>query len=355
MWVLNNETPFAAERTWTRDETGAEIWLVAVRGTFLIEPDGRLRLASEQQQVCRVPEYRDSPDRGSVIYESDLVRTKASTDVLVNGHAHAGAGRVATELDVTLKVGALRKRLRVFGDRVWSRSVFGLRISPPKAFERIPLIYERAFGGTDTVASDPALHGWEPSNPVGRGFAVQARHLDGMPAPNVEHPESPIRVWNDRPVPVGFGAVAAHWRPRVGLAGTYDDEWMKRRRPLPPLDFDPAFYQCAPTDQQVSGYLKGGEVVELVNLSPGGSLRFQVPRVSLNFWTRFSNGQAVNHRAVMHTLCIEPDVPRVLVTWHADLPCHHLVHKLLETTVTVKRRIGNEGMQEAGLSPLETA
>ena len=36
MWLLMNETPFAAEQTWTRDERGAEFWSVAIRASFEI-------------------------------------------------------------------------------------------------------------------------------------------------------------------------------------------------------------------------------------------------------------------------------------------------------------------------------
>ena len=46
MWLLNNETPFASERTWTRDERGAEFWLVAMRACFKIDPEGRQLMAS---------------------------------------------------------------------------------------------------------------------------------------------------------------------------------------------------------------------------------------------------------------------------------------------------------------------
>ena len=40
MWQIDNRTPFAAERTWTRGRDGAEIWLVAVKCTFSVLPDG---------------------------------------------------------------------------------------------------------------------------------------------------------------------------------------------------------------------------------------------------------------------------------------------------------------------------
>ena len=40
MWQIDNRTPFAAERGWVRDRDGAEVWLVAVKCTFDILPDG---------------------------------------------------------------------------------------------------------------------------------------------------------------------------------------------------------------------------------------------------------------------------------------------------------------------------
>jgi Uncharacterized protein conserved in bacteria (DUF2169) len=51
--------------------------------------------------------------------------------------------------------------------------------------------------------------------------------------------------------PVCFSAVGRAWLPRRQLAGTYDDAWLKTQWPLPPLDFDDGYWNCAPQDQQV--------------------------------------------------------------------------------------------------------
>ncbi len=82
----------------------------------------------------------------------------------------------------------------------------------------MPLVYERAFGGVDQKSKHPERD-WYWPNPVGTGFAVSRDNLSGVPLPNVEYPDQLITSWNDRPKPAGFGAVAAHWQPRVGLAG----------------------------------------------------------------------------------------------------------------------------------------
>ena len=57
MWALDNQTPFAAERGWVRDRDGAEIWLVAVKASFLLLDDGTTQLAEVQEPVHLAPEF----------------------------------------------------------------------------------------------------------------------------------------------------------------------------------------------------------------------------------------------------------------------------------------------------------
>lgn len=335
MWILENRTPFAAERTWVRDKNGAEVWLVAVRGTFLIRADGSTQPAPKQAPVVRVPKYRGEPGKSSLLYESDLVLTKPATDVLLHGHAYAPGGKPATRVDVTMTVAGITKTLRVVGDRRFQPGLLGMGTTNPEPFETMPITYERAFGGTDQESDNPKHHGWDPRNPVGTGFAVLSSDLAGKPAPNVEHPTSSR--------PAGFGPIARNWSPRVELAGTYDEKWQQERLPLPPEDFDDRFYQCAPEDQRAAGYLQGGEPVELRNLTPGGLLAFHLPRVVLGFRTFFLDGEEVHHRANLHSVILEPDVPKVIVVWHTMLPCHAKGLKLHKTIVVQKRRVESAG------------
>lgn len=341
MWMVNNLSPYAADRCWTRDRDGSEIWLVAAKATFLIDPDGRTSLASDDQlEVFLAPEFRGDPTSSSLLYDADLYRTKTATDVLLNGSAYAPGGEPASEVDVRLRVGEIDKRLRIFGDRVWKKGVMGISPTKPEPFVQMPITYERAFGGHDE-ADESSEHGsWEWKNPVGQGFAVRAEHLIDRALPNVEDPEALITAWNSRPAPVGFGPIAAHWEQRAKYGGTYDEEWERNQMPLLPADFDDQYYQCAPEDQQVAGFLKGGEVVELENLTASGSLRFSIPQMSLGFETEFLFEEGVTtHRPVLHTVVIEPDVPRVVLVWQSPLACHHKVQQLLGTTIRVKDRV----------------
>ena len=339
MWLLKNHTPFEAERSWVRDKDGAEVWLVAVKGTFIIGQDGSTKVADEQMKVLFAPEFRGVPNQSSLIYDSDLYHTKMRTDVILHGYAYAPGGRPTKMVEATLKIANIQKTVRVFGDRIWERSLIGVTMSEPKRLTRMPLIYERAFGGADVISKDPREHDWEPRNPVGTGFAHKKEHLIAKPAPNIEDPRSLITHWKSRPDPIGFGPIAGHWSPRLQFAGTYDEKWEKERLPLLPYNFDERFYQCAPEDQQVPGFVKGGTLVELYNMTPRGFLRFRLPLAGFVFRTRFAGRESREHRAVLHTVILEPDVPRVIMVWHTSLPCHHDADKLLETTIIPKKQV----------------
>ena len=344
MWQVDNRTPFAAERGWVRDRDGAEVWVVGVKCTFDVKPDGSTEASPDQPPVLRAAEYNGEPGKSSIRYDADLVLTKNTTDVIVVGHAYAPNGRPVSECDVGISVGPVRKVLHVVGDRVWDGAAPG----PPSPFLKMPLVYERAFGGADTKSAN-AARDFDWRNPVGTGFAVNRSHLLDVAMPNVEYGDRNFGSWNDRPPPAGFGAIAGHWQPRVGFAGTYDDKWMKERLPLLPTDFDDRYFQCAPPDQQTPAFLRGGEPAALLNLTPDGRLNFVLPRIFLGFETFFYTGERTLHQTrQLHTVIIEPDFPRVSLVWHTALPCHFMVQKLERTVVTMKTPIGNRPETDLG-------
>ncbi len=338
MWQLDNRTPFAAERTWVRDRNGAEIWLVAVKCTFDIKPDGTTEIAKDQPPPVMAPDYMDpsAPATSSLKYDMDLIRTKTTTDVIVLGHAYAPSGKQVTETDVELRVGSIVKRLHVTGDRTWQ----GTSLSKPEPFATMPIIYERAYGGFDPERRTTDRPQWDERNPLGTGFALSSSKIDGMKLPNIEYPDQLIRKWKDRPSPAGFGPICSHWQPRARLAGTYDEKWQQQRLPLLPDDFDDRHHHCAPIDQQSPQFLSGGEPAAIINLTLDGVLRFSLPRIFLGFETFFYTGERQLHdRPKLHTVIIEPDFPRVSLVWHSALPCHPKVYKLNKTRIVQKQLV----------------
>jgi len=328
MWKLANRTPFAAERTFLRDREGAEVLIVVVKATFAIGDDGAVRVAPEQAPIARTPQFHGDPARTSLVHDDDFALTKARTDVLLSGHARTIDDQPSIAVEVKLSVGAWSKRLVAIGERRWKESLSGWRLTDPEPFTQMPLVYERAFGGVDRSANPPVEC---DENPVGVGFlAPSTKPSDGDRAPNLESRDDPMRDPRSRPPPMCFAPIARQWSARRRLAGTYDDVWLRERRPLVPGDFDDAFWSSAPPDQRVA--LEGGERVELQGVSPRGTIRFELPRLAFSFRTRIA-GATVEHSPGFHTLLFEPDVRRFVMVFQSALPCHHDIHSLERTVV----------------------
>ena len=343
MWQVEQGTPFAASGNWIRDRDGAEVWLVAVRCAFLIRPDGTTAVADKQDPPVLAPAYLGDPVGSSLLYDSDFYLTKPTTDILLHGHAYAPRGEPTTRVDVTMRVGAVSKSLRVTGDRMYQKGVFGVTAGSPQPFTRMPITYERAYGGREPdPPKKPDRPQFEVRNPIGTGFVP----VPGKLAPNVEYPG--LNLGNK---PAGFGPIPPHWTPRVKYAGTYDEAWQKERMPLYPKDLDDRFFLCSPEDQRPKTFLRGGEPVELLNLTPSGRLAFMLPRIAFRFETVFRRKPSVTHRGVLHSVILEPDVLRVVMVWQTALPAHADVLRLTETRVTQLRVLNAPaGSVPAGVS-----
>jgi hypothetical protein len=316
MWALNNRTAYAAERNWIRDKEGAHHWLVAVKATFAIGPAGKLTLADEQPPPLLAPEYRGDPAKTSLRLDSDLLAAKPGTEVLLDGCAHAPRGRPAPTVTVSMRVGDLVERnLIVHGTRVYYRGAMGLATTRPLPFVTQPIHYEWAFGGADLSHVDKRRWAMDARNPVGKGFALDVRRLENLPAHTVEYPSgNPSKVG-----PAGFGPIASFWSPRLERAGTYDERWERSKKPLLPDDYDARFAVSAPDDQWLAKPLRGGETVTLVNLTRDGATRFDLPKIFLAFQSRFGR-RAQEHRASLATVFIDTDAMRLSLVWQTVLP-----------------------------------
>lgn len=128
----------------------------------------------------------------------DLEFRKVGVDLLVFGSAVAPGRRPVTQMDVSIECGAIRHRIRVFGNRTWKRSWRRLVPSVPDLFVEMPLGNERAFGGKVRVDGVDMGH---PINPDGRGYYSTRKQADRQPLPNLEDPDHLIVAWTDYPRP----------------------------------------------------------------------------------------------------------------------------------------------------------
>jgi hypothetical protein len=339
MFVVDNHSRYSADRTSIIDKNGAVLWVVVVKATYDIAPDGSTILAQDQIPPAIVATYNGEPGTSSLQYETDLVPPKPMTDLLVNGFAYAPEGRPSVEFNVGLELAGLRKLLAVRGDRRWRLEFGAIRASPINPVVRVPLLYERAYGGFDNLDPNPARQRMDPRNPVGCGVAAKTEHLVGLPLANFEYPGADIA----RAGPAGFGAIASHWQPRHDHAGTYDAAWFARRKPLLPDDFNDLYFQCAPVDQQLRGDdLPRDARLFLLNLSTRGTTSVQIPRVHLRYTTFFTKAARqpyLRHRGKLNTILVEPEHNRLTLVWSTALDCGRDIDHIEATQVTEKEAI----------------
>jgi hypothetical protein len=319
---VENATPFATERMVVLDKTGAERLVLVVKATFTISDKGDLAVAEEQPPVVLVDEFRGDPAASSIANEAELAPPKPATDLILLGSARAAKGRTST-VDVTFRVGANAKTVRVFGDRIWASTMGMIQMTAPLPFESIPLVWERAFGGRDVTPDDPGRHEQEPRNPVGVGFRARGSKLKiaDTTLPNIEDPASPIRNAEQRVTPQGFGYIGRSWSPRLQYAGTYDDTWLSERLPLLPVDFDERFFNAAPPGLVAQGHLRGGEPVLVEGCTPSGRISFDVPRVGLDAEAQFRFGREPIEMK-LDTVVVDTDAMQSRLVFKGDLVIH---------------------------------
>lgn len=301
---LNNRTPFACGSVVVLDQHGQETLLVVLVATFAADGEGPLRLSEEPEPVRLTDEHFGEPATTGIRYESVVATHKPYVDVLVNGQAYAPRGRPTGAVLARLSVAGIDKTLRVSGDRRWMAD--GLP-SSPQPFERMPIVYERAYGGTSSAGADLR-------NPIGVGYAGASSSdpLVRTELPNVEDPRTLVTGRRTAARAAGFSTLGRGWAPRVGFAGTYDKAWQDTRWPLFPEDFDSRYNQSAPLDQQCNT-LSGGEEAVLTNMTPSGLWRFRVPRIIAPIHLLFDDRQEIHHIRT-DTMLIEPDDYRVTLT-----------------------------------------
>lgn len=298
--------------------------------------------------------------------------------------APAFAGKGATQrealIDKTLVVCGARSFKRKFFITRWLQFpvrifTFGLmrptswRLGKAATVTELPLRYEFACGGecrinrdderakrvparvrladSDSSPSKPGqavAHEVCESNPVGRGFVrnwyLRTTGIRRIPAPQISYADRPISARHfqicadggDLPSPAGLGAVGRAWLPRRALIGQIKEktDWGADEIPSLPEEFDYAYWNSAPADQQCA-YLQGEETVTLMNLCEPGSpvarvnqrgdsvLRFKLPRQAVVALLAKENNQLIVLPLEIDTVIINPGSQRVDLVWRANV------------------------------------
>ena len=376
--LFDNRTPHAASQFDMVDQFGEAFHVVVARMGYTLGPCGADGLASllpmaRQSRLATEDRHLDGDTQAGTVQESDFAPYKPRCDVIVNGVAHAPRGQAMPQFLVNLKVWSekktlIDKTLQVCGERAFRKktvltrlaqgcariATVGLlrpnpwQLSAPAPFLQLPLHYAYAYGGQCRLDADDcnaAKHDSCQANPLGRGFArhwyLDAQQINDVPAPRIMDPSQPCtaaQFWQgadgkELPAPAGLAAIGRGWLPRRALAGhiVEKEEWDADDVPALPEDFDFAYWNSTPPDQQCP-YLAGLEQFTLTNLcrhehpsarmDPRGNtvLRFALPRQVLCLLLADKNDQFLVWRLAIDTVLIDPQAATVELVWRAIVP-----------------------------------
>jgi len=315
---IENKTPYALEAMHIADEELRPVVVTLIKATFEFDIDGSVWLADEQLPPNAAGEFWSDAPVSSYKYEPETALCKTATDVVLIGHARPPSAGM-TSIDVGIRVGPVQKVARVSGDRFWVMTDEGVRVTRTAPLDAIPLTWENAFGGEDASRSTPECAHLEPRNPVGVGFGTPlAKKGERLRLPNIENPNEPIDAYGAVVTPWGFGFTSPNWEPRASLAGTFDEEWSKKRKPMLPADFDRRFFNAAAPGLVAPGYLRGDEEVVLLNTTSPARLSFRLPGGPPPRCTvALRNRPDVHSQTNLDTVIVNSDERQLILMWRA--------------------------------------
>ena len=316
-----NQAGFLHEFTMGIDKAAHEYVVVVVKGTFDFpdRPDGPVRRSSRQMPLVMADTQTGEPGRSATLWETDFAFRKPRCDVIANGCAHAPGGRPAERVAAGIKVGNWSKLVEVVGDREWRQRGPLFAPTAPRPFLKMPISYDNAWGGTDRLDPDDALPDSYRLNPVGRGWARtrNQRFIPGLRLPNTQAVGEEIRSPFGDYRPMSFGPMGRGWPGRIEYGGTYDQHWIDDVFPFLPGDFDERYFQMAPPDQQID-QPRGGEEVQLVNLTPRGREVFRLPGTALPIALFKGREKAFEEEVLPDTILLDPENRRFSLVWRVQ-------------------------------------
>ena len=323
-----------------KEEHGGDVFAFLVKRSYQFDGTGQCQRLEPPAPFLETDIYWGDPAASSPRFEADKAPYKPLTDVVVIGTVYAPRGIAAQRIHAGIELGRARKTIAVFGDRVATLQDHGKTpvFSEPRPFTELPLVYERAYGGTDHTTEAEFAY---PRNPVGRGIIVREAPGAMVRLPNFENPDDLLtperlvlgeaRRWNQQPLPQGMAWFGKTWYPRMSYVGAFPgnvdaDEAMReealglvprnhialgRQFRLP--SFDVRFNNGASPGLALP-HLAGDEMVRLLNLMRQGETRFRLPSERPAIVADVGMGETTPE-VVLHTVVIQPDQGTVDLVW----------------------------------------
>lgn len=289
----------AASRTIPWRSNGQLRLTVLTKAAFDFEPNGSMKMAAppvEEIIEGDMPAGEDAA--GSVRTGSDLVPFKPRAEATCWGYAYAPGGipvpRLQARIAIANQTGiTFDKVIDVIGDRT-------LANPNPVPFLKMPLVFERAYGGPGFGA-----------NPVGVGFGPRANIL-----PNLLYPKG----WNRDTEPAVFAPIPSSWGRRSRLMGNQPLNFSGDSVATIPEQLDVAYFQNAPEDQRLAS-LEGNEWLLFEHLHPKHSrMTTRLPDIAGMVMAFGFQGADKQIPLRLDSLVIDAEREKCIVTCRGSIP-----------------------------------
>ncbi len=320
---LINATALAARLSLSPDPSvdDAHLCAVSAKATFRYSASGAVELDANDP----LPLWDRDLAGPLGVLPNDLALLPYADDsrceVFLLGAAYA---RNATSITASIHIGEWSTHVDVWGARAGLEGVAGA----PATFDRVPLTWEHAAGGTVEVWIDPwtIVDVTHPTNPLGKGFDPREAatsltsalgapegfpRWDPSPRPLpqvVRHGESPTGAaepfcWAPPPpeVTATVERNLARWREAHPDEERIDLEWVTAFRADPAMVFP-----VAPL----------GEQVTLSNCDPNGTASFRLPPL-LVLGDYVADGRRGTIALEPRRIVLLPEEQRFYITYHA--------------------------------------
>ncbi|AUJ70078.1 DUF2169 family type VI secretion system accessory protein [Pseudoalteromonas sp. NC201] len=281
--MLVNESEWQSSTVEAWDEEKDPIVVVAVKQNFEYDVNGNVYPDPTGAPVVLADDFDGEGLEACLTAVSEVQPYKTGFEVYGELTCFPPTDKQARVIEVGLKLGCndrvfVDKLLRVTGERVWKRSLFGPVASDPQVLSSCVLNYQLAYGGTSPSDEEQV----STQNPLGRGYKLKNKEAKGQPLPQVEYANQVLKKPSHDTAVASFAAIPPFWSPRVDKLPEVDESQALAGK-FPFKEVVPAaHYQVAPQDQQTPNPFSDGWWIEMMGLTPdlpyGQSLKLALPR-----------------------------------------------------------------------------
>ena len=326
-----------------------------LKGVFRLMPDSVPVPWEEGPGFCSGDLMIDDDPSLGLGYASDFVPFKPVADFSAIGTAYPPK-RAEAHFPVRMRVGDREQELKAFGPWKWQSAGMGMTEKPGPSGPPVPvpITYANAWGGLNY-----------PLNPLGCGREGERTHL-------LEFPDAYITNRQFMSGPAVLAPMPPDSPLRQSKLGSYGKEWLEKRWPWLPADFDYSYFNAAHPKRWMEGYLRGDESLRFENMHPQHPVyESRLPGLRARcFVTQTTNwkvglkpeeAQTSFHEVpmVLDTVWVDMEQEKLVLIWRGSIPVRSLKFRDIENLMILTEPMeesslqGKRGVDAKGLNHYE--